>query len=208
MSVSTGCRKNALPIYVVGKQWMWKVEHPDGQREINALHVPMGRPVELIMTSEDVIHDFAVPALRMKHDVLPGRYDTLWFQATEAGEYHLFCTQFCGTDHAAMGGMVTVMSEADYAGWLASQQTDGSLAALGRSVYVEHGCGGCHDGHGTSGAPPLSASAGANESTLRDDILHPERKGAVRMPSFDGQIGEEDLARLIAYIKSLGGAGR
>jgi len=196
---------DALPIYVVGKQWMWKIEHPDGQREINALHVPLGRPVELIMTSEDVIHDFAIPALRIKHDVLPGRYDTMWFQATEAGEYHLFCTQFCGTDHAAMGGMVTVMSEADYTAWLSSQQTDGSLASLGRAVYLKNGCDGCHDGRGTSGAPPLASVAGIPESSLRDAILHPERKGEVRMPSFSGRIGEDDLFKLMAYIKSLGG---
>jgi cytochrome c oxidase subunit 2 len=203
-----GVPDHALPIYVVGKQWMWKIEHPDGQREINALHVPIGRPIELIMTSEDVIHDFAIPALRIKHDVLPGRYDTLWFQATEAGEYHLFCTQFCGTDHAAMGGMVTVMSESDYTAWLSAQPSEGTLAALGRAVYLHNGCDGCHDGRGTSGAPPLAKIAGRDDSSLRDAILHPERRGSVRMPSFAGRIGEEDLAKLIAYVKSLGGAQR
>ncbi|HMA48425.1 MAG TPA: cytochrome c oxidase subunit II [Magnetospirillaceae bacterium] len=203
-----GVPDNAIPIYVVGKQWMWKVEHPDGQREINALHVPLGHPIELIMTSEDVIHDFAIPALRIKHDVVPGRYDTLWFQATEAGEYHLFCTQFCGTDHAAMGGMVTVMSEPDYTAWLSAQPNEGNLAALGRAVYLHNGCDGCHEGRGTSGAPPLAEVAGREESWLRDSILHPERRGAVRMPSFEGRIGEEDLAKLVAYVKSLGGGGR
>ena len=112
---------DAFKIYVVGKQWMWKVEYPDGQREINSLHVPIGRPVQLILTSEDVIHDFAVPALRIKQDVVPGRYETLWFEATLPGNYHLFCTQFCGTDHAAMGGSVTVMDEASFASWLGAQ---------------------------------------------------------------------------------------
>ena len=199
-----GVPEGALPIYVVGKQWMWKAEYPDGQREINGLHVPAGHPVELIMTSEDVIHDLSIPALRIKHDVLPGRYDTLWFQAAEPGSYHLFCTQFCGTDHAAMGGVVTVMSEADYAGWLASQPSEGSLPALGRAVYLGHGCGGCHDGRGTGGGRSLAVVAGAGEAWLRDAILHPERAGASRMPSFAGQIGEEDLAKLVAYIKSLG----
>jgi len=120
---------DAFKIYVVGKQWMWKLEYPGGQREINALHVPAGRPVQLLMISEDVIHDFSVPALRLKQDVLPGRYQTLWFEATRPGDYHLFCTQFCGTGHAEMGGSVTVMSEPDFALWLDRQAVGGSLAA-------------------------------------------------------------------------------
>jgi cytochrome c oxidase subunit 2 len=214
-----GVPEHALPIYVVGKQWMWKVEHPDGQREINALHVPLGRPIELIMTSEDVIHDFSVPALRIKHDVLPGRYDTLWFQATEAGDYHLFCTQFCGTDHAAMGGTVTVMTEPDYDSWLAAQQSEGTLAAQGREVFIRDGCDGCHGGRSTVRAPSLAGLFGnpvplsdgrvvrADEAYLRDSILYPGRDivagFANQMPSFAGHISEEDLVKLVAYIKSL-----
>ena len=210
---------NAFRIYVVGKQWMWKLQYPDGQREINSLHVPLGRPVQLIMTSEDVIHDFAVPALRIKHDVLPGRYDTIWFQATEAGTYHLFCTQFCGTDHASMTGSVTVMSEPDFARWLAGQSSDGTLAAQGRSLFIQDGCDGCHSGRGTVRAPSLAGLFGspvpladgrvvkADEGYIRDSILFPQRQlvagFAPVMPSFAGRIGEEDLLKLVAYIKSL-----
>jgi cytochrome c oxidase subunit 2 len=216
-----GVPENALPVYVVGKQWMWKVEYPGGQREINALHVPLGRPVELIMSSEDVIHDFSVPALRIKHDVVPGRYDTLWFQATEAGSYHLFCTQFCGTDHAAMGGMVTVMKEPDYSIWLATQQSEGTLASQGRAVFIRDGCDGCHGGRGTVRAPSLAGLFGspvplsdgrvvrADEAYLRDSILFPGRDVVAGfdnvMPSFEGRIPEEDLVKLVAYIKSLAG---
>jgi cytochrome c oxidase subunit 2 len=202
-----GVPDNAYKIYVVGKQWMWKLEYPDGQREINSLHVPIGRPIQLIMTSEDVIHDFSVPALRLKHDVLPGRYDTMWFQATEAGSYHLFCTQFCGTDHASMTGTVTVMSEPDFTQWLAEQENPGSMAELGHTIYLQKGCDGCHGGRGTAGAPPMARVSGVDRDSLHESILHPERRGAKGMPSFAGQIGEEDLLRLIAYIKSLAGEG-
>jgi cytochrome c oxidase subunit 2 len=209
----------ALKIYVVAKQWMWKVEHPGGQREIDALHVPAGHPVELVMTSEDVIHDFSVPAFRVKRDVLPGRYETLWFKAVLPGTYHLFCTQFCGLDHAAMTGDVIVMTEPDYAAWLGAQEPSGSLAASGRQLFIRYGCDGCHEGRSTVRAPSLSGLYGApvpladgsvvtaNDRYLHDSIVQPGREVvagyAPVMPSYARQIGESDLIQLIAYIKSL-----
>src|SRR5262245_19226462 len=113
----------ALEIYVVGQQWMWKLQHPTGQREINQLHVPVGRPIKLIMTSEDVIHSLYVPAFRVKHDVIPGRYSVLWFEATKTGSFHLFCTEYCGTEHSGMVGEVIVMEPADYQAWLSGGGT-------------------------------------------------------------------------------------
>ena len=227
---------NALRISIISKQWMWKAEHPGGQREINALHVPVGRAVELLMTSEDVIHDFAIPAFRIKHDVLPGRYESLWFTATETGAYHLFCTQFCGTDHSAMGGEVVVLSQPDYARWLADNAAPVGLVAQGRALFTRHGCSGCHQAEGrgqaaavdrTKGyssvrAPPLDGVYGhpvpltdgrvvvADDKYVRDSILMPAQDIVAsydnRMPSFAGVVSESDLFRLIAYIKSLSGS--
>lgn len=219
---------DALTIAVTGKQWMWKAEHPGGQREINALHVPVNRPVVLVMTSEDVIHDFSVPAFRIKHDVLPGRYSRLWFQATSAGSYRLFCTQFCGTDHSGMGGEVVAMEGPDYERWLAQNGGTDDLAAQGRALFVRYGCSGCHVGGGRSGgsgggstvaAPPLDGVFGhpvpladgrivqATEEYLRDSILMPARDIVAgypnRMPSYAGVIPEADLIRLVGYIRSL-----
>lgn len=212
--------KDALKIYVVGKQWMWKVEHVGGQREINALHIPAHRDIQLVMASEDVIHDFSVPAFRLKHDVLPGRYQTMWFRADIPGTYRLYCTQFCGADHAAMTGKVVVMPPPAYQDWLARNGAGGPLALDGRKIYARHGCGGCHDGRGTVRAPRLAGLYGAtvpladgttviaDDAYLRDSILQPGRQVAAGyeavMPSFSGQISEEDLIPLIAYIKSLG----
>ena len=157
---------NALRIYVVGKQWMWKVEHPGGQREINALHIPIGRPIQLVMTSEDVIHDFSVPAFRIKHDVLPGRYETLWFEAVEPGTYHLFCTQLCGTGHDEMVGEIVAMPDPDYQNWLEQNAAAASMAAEGQILFMRYGCSGCHGGNGAGGsqststvpAPPLAGT--------------------------------------------------
>ncbi len=220
---------NALKIYVVGKQWMWKVEHPGGQREIDELHVPVDRPVQLLMVSEDVIHDFDIPAFRIKHDVLPGRYESLWFEATKTGRYHLFCSRFCGTDHAAMIGEVTVMSGPDYAKWLARSPTSSGLVAEGKALFQIHGCSGCHNiGPGTGngsivrapslvgvfGSPvPLSDGSvvTADEQYIRDSILQPRKQVVASyapvMPSFAGVISEEDLVRIIAFIKSLSVGG-
>ncbi len=218
----------AIEIAVTGKQWMWKAEHQDGQREINALHVPEGRPVKLIMTSEDVIHDFSIPAFRIKHDVLPGRYDTIWFTPTRPGTYRLFCTQFCGTEHSAMGGEVVVLSKADFADWLTANGATDTLAAQGRTLFTRYGCSGCHQAEGrlsggTVNAPPLDgvyrhpvpledgSVVVADDQYIRDSILMPQKQIVAgypaRMPSFAGVIPEADLTRLIAYIKSLAAAG-
>ena len=215
---------NALKIYVIGKQWMWKVEHAGGQREINALHVPTGRPVQLLMTSEDVIHDFSIPAFRIKHDVLPGRYEPLWFNAQRPGSYHLFCTQFCGTDHSSMIGEVVVMTPPDYARWLAQNGTSDTLVAAGQGLFTRYGCSGCHQaghvgGGGTVRAPSLNGLYGspvplsdgstvfADDKYIRDSILLPASQVVASyapvMPSFAGQLSEEDLVKLIAFIKSL-----
>jgi cytochrome c oxidase subunit 2 len=210
---------DAVDIMVVAKQWMWKAEHPGGQREIDQLHVAAGQPVRLVMTSQDVIHSFFVPAFRIKQDVLPGRYETLWFTPTRAGEYRLFCAEYCGTDHAAMGGSIVVMEPAAFAAWLSQAGTDGSLAAQGEALFRRYGCSGCHGGHGTVRAPSLAGLYGspvplqsgetviADDRYLRDSILQPRAQVAAGyapvMPSFAGEIPEEALMKLIAYIKSL-----
>lgn len=211
---------NAVKIYVVGKQWMWKVEHPGGQREINALHVPIDTPIELVMTSEDVIHDFFVPAFRVKRDVLPGQYETLWFRADRLGTYHLFCSQFCGTAHSNMIGDVVVMTPTDYAVWLDTNGVGGSLAEQGKQLFVRYGCAGCHLGGGTVRAPSLAGLYGspvplsdgstviADDRYIRDSILFPQKQVVASfepiMPSFNNVISEDDLMRLVAYIQSLG----
>jgi cytochrome c oxidase subunit II len=218
---------NTLKIYIVGKQWMWKIEHHGGQREINALHLPVGRPIELVLTSEDVIHDFSVPAFRIKHDVLPGRYETLWFQAERPGTYRLFCTQLCGTGHASMIGEVVVMSDPDYQKWLDQNGGGETMAKEGGTLFMRYGCSGCHGGNGAGGsqsgstvrAPALAGLYGspvtlidgaivtADDRYIRDCILMPETQRVASypplMPSFAGQISEEDLLKIIAYIKSL-----
>lgn len=222
----------ALRIYVIAKQWMWKVEHAGGQREINALHLPVGQTVELVMTSEDVIHDFSVPAFRIKHDVLPGRYETLWFRVDVPGTYRLYCTQFCGVDHSAMTGSVVALAPADYRRWLAQDGGGTTLAAAGAELFMRYGCSGCHGGNGAGGSqsvstvrsPPLAGVYGspvtlsdgrvvtADDRYLRDCILLPDGQRvagyAPVMPSFTGQISEADVLALIAYIKSLGAAPR
>ncbi|HEX5183462.1 MAG TPA: cytochrome c oxidase subunit II [Allosphingosinicella sp.] len=212
--------KDALQIFVVGKQWMWKAQHPGGQREINELHVPAGRDVRLVMASQDVIHSFFIPALRIKQDVVPGRYETLWFRADRPGRYHLFCAEYCGTDHARMGGWVTVMTPRDFGRWLTDQGGQPSLALQGAALFRRYGCSGCHGPGGAVRAPPLEGVFGgpvplsdgsvviADERYIRDSILTPKAQVAAGyqpiMPSFAGQIGEDDLAKLVAYIESLG----
>lgn len=223
---------NAVRIAVTGKQWMWKAEHAGGQSEINALHVPINQPIELLMTSEDVIHDFSIPAFRIKHDVLPGRYTSLWFTAVEPGTYNLFCTQFCGTDHSQMGGKVVVMDSPSFQTWLETNTTSVGLVPEGRVLFTRYGCSGCHQA-GQPGmaaargsmssvrAPPLDGVYGhpvplsdgtvviANDQYIRDSILMPSRQivagYANQMPPFDGVVSEGDLVRLLAYIKSLAG---
>jgi cytochrome c oxidase subunit II len=211
---------NATEIYVVGKQWMWKIQHPDGRREINELHLTVGQPVKLIMTSQDVIHDFFIPGFRNKQDVVPGRYTTEWFTPTKPGQYHLFCSQYCGTDHSKMVGTVYVMEPAEHARWLAEQPAPDSLVAVGERAFRYRGCSGCHAPNAALRAPLLEGIYGkpvpladrtlviADEQYLRDSILLPNKQIAAGyeaiMPTFQGQIAEEELNAIIAYLKSLG----
>jgi cytochrome c oxidase subunit 2 len=210
----------ATEIQVVGKQWMWYTQHPAGQREINELHVPVGRPIKLTMASQDVIHSFYIPAFRVKQDVLPGRYTTIWFQPTQAGEYHLFCAEYCGTQHREMGGRVVVMEPSDYEQWLASGNQQQGLAQEGAALFRRYQCSGCHGANSTVKAPRLEGIYGkpqpiqgdgtviADEQYIRDSILLPQRQIVAGypniMPSFQGQINEQDLLKIITYIKSLG----
>jgi cytochrome c oxidase subunit II len=210
---------DAATIYVVAKQWMWKVQHPGGQREIDQLHVPLGRSIRLVMTSQDVIHSFDVPAFRVKQDVLPGRYTQLWFRAVRTGSYDLFCAEFCGTDHARMRGRVVVMTPGEYAQWLQAHAGTG-LAAQGAALFRRFGCSGCHDPQADVHAPDLVDLYGstvpladgsqrrADDRYLHDSILLPKKEIAAGyapiMPSYAGRIGEEDVLALIAYLKSRG----
>ncbi len=219
-----GAVPDALPIYVIGKQWMWKVQHPGGQREINELHVPVHRSVRLIMASQDVIHSFFVPAFRVKHDVVPGSYQELWFEAEKEGVFQLLCAEFCGTDHSRMTGRIVVLNPVDYEAWLSRQDVTGTLASEGAALFRQLGCSGCHVGEagipGTVRAPSLDRLYGrpvplsdgsmvvADERYIRDSILMPNAQVvagyAPLMPSFSGHLSEDELIRLVAYIKSLG----
>ena len=206
-------------IYVVGKQWMWKLQHMEGQREINELHVPVDRNIKLIMTSQDVIHSFYIPAFRIKMDVLPGRYTTLWFRATRPGTYHLFCAQFCGTMHSGMIGEVVVMEPAAYQAWMTGGGATGSLADNGKALFQQLGCSTCHRFDVQGRGPNLTGVFGkpvqledgrtviADENYVRESILAPATKVVSGfkpiMPVFQGQVSEEQLNALVAYVKSL-----
>jgi cytochrome c oxidase subunit 2 len=217
---------NASDIYVVGKQWMWKFEHPNGVRELNELHVPVGEPIRLVMTSQDVIHSFFVPEFRMKQDVLPGRYTYTWFQATRPGVYHLFCTQYCGLDHARMGGSVTVLSKEDYEQWLSTGLAHATLAggdkiSRGHEIYKTVGCIACHGENSPIRAPRLIGIYGTtiqlrngdstvvDENYLHEKLIDPYAKDVARetkdyeaiMPSF-AHLPPEDLMSLVAYLKA------
>jgi cytochrome c oxidase subunit 2 len=209
----------AIEIYTVAKQWMWKFQHPGGQREINELHVPVNRPVKLTMTSEDVIHSFFVPAFRVKNDVVPGKYTTVWFQATKTGEYHLFCAEYCGTSHALMGGRVIVLEAAEYDRWLTGTTGSEALAATGEKLFTRLGCTGCHHADGSGRAPslvgvfgaPVKLASGqtvtADETYLRESILDPQARLVAGyppiMPTFKGIVTEDGLAQILAYLKGL-----
>jgi cytochrome c oxidase subunit 2 len=211
--------KDAIEIYVVGKQWMWKFQHTEGQREINELHVPVGAKVKLTMTTEDVIHSFAVPAFRIRSDVVPGRYTYAWFEATKTGRYHLFCTEFCGTNHSGMTGWVEVMEPTAYQAWLSGGGSD-SPAAQGEKLFQSLGCATCHRTDTQGRGPVLTGVFGkpqriqgvgdvlADEAYLRESITNPAAKVVEGfqpiMPSYQGQVSEEQLLQLIAYIRSLG----
>jgi cytochrome c oxidase subunit 2 len=210
---------NAMELNVVGKQWMWKIQHPEGNREINELHVPAGRIVKLLLASQDVIHSFFLPEFRIKQDVVPGRYTTEWFKADKIGTYHLFCSEFCGTSHSHMIGRVIVMNPTDYQNWLTQGQPGSTLARAGERLFRELGCSGCHVGQSVVRAPPLEGLFGkpvplsnrevviADEAYLRDSILLPAKQIVAGytndMPSFTGKVSEEQLLELIAYLKSI-----
>ena len=199
---------------------MWEIQHAEGRRELNELHVPAGRPVKLLMTSADVIHSFFVPAFRVKQDLLPGRYTTEWFQASAPGRYRLFCAQYCGTAHSAMGGWVVVLSPVDYQGWLAAGEGRRTMTEEGARLFRKLGCAGCHrDGGGGPALAglfgrevPLEGGGGAvaDETFLRRSILRPDAKSAngraALMPTYEGQVDEVQVQELIAYLKSLKGA--
>jgi cytochrome c oxidase subunit 2 len=211
--------RGASEVYVVAKQWMWKLQHEEGQREINELHIPVGRDVKLIMTSQDVIHSFYVPAFRIKQDVLPGRYTTAWFRATKPGSYHLFCAEYCGTQHSGMIGQIVVMEPAQYEAWLSGGGATGSLAANGQSIFQQLGCPTCHRFDTQGRGPNLMGVFGkpvqledgriviADENYVRESILSPSAKVVSGfkpiMPVFQGLVTEEQLTALVAYIKSL-----
>jgi cytochrome c oxidase subunit 2 len=229
--------KGATEISVVGKQWMWKLQHPEGRWEMNELHVPVGRPITLTMTSEDVIHSFFVPEFRLHQDVIPGEYTQTWFQPIRVGTYHLFCAQFCGTNHSTMTGTVTVMAPADYEEWLSTGSNQQTLAQEGARLFMQHGCSGCHGGNASVRAPSLVGIYGkpvavqvpppgtppqalvallpkiaattviADNRYIHDSIVLPEKEiaGGYRpiMPSFKNRLTEEEILKLVAYIRSL-----
>jgi cytochrome c oxidase subunit 2 len=217
--------RGAMQIHVVAKQWMWRLQHMGGRMEINELHVPVGREVRLTMTSEDVIHSFYVPAFRVKADVLPGRYTSLWFQPSQAGRYRLFCAQYCGTSHARMGGWVTVMEPADFEAWLAGGSAGESLEEVGARLFETSACGNCHRPQGpedTSRAPSLvglygstvrlasGATVIADDNYIRESLLNPRARITAGyepvMPVYSGRFDELQILQLIAYIRSLGSA--
>lgn len=208
----------AMDVYVVGKQWMWKFQHPEGQREINELHVPVGKKVRLVMATEDVLHSMFIPAFRVKQDVVPGanRFSSLWFEATKPGKYHIFCAEYCGTQHSGMIGWIYVMDPVDYQQWLSGgANTAGSMVDQGEKVFNALGCVSCHQAGGLG--PSLEGLFGkkrtftdgtstvADESYIRESILNSQAHVVAGyqpiMPTFQGQIGEEELMKLIAFVK-------
>jgi cytochrome c oxidase subunit 2 len=209
---------DSMEIYVTGKQWMWKLQHMEGQREMNELHIPVNRNIKLTLTSEDVLHDFFVPAFRTKTDVVPGKYTTEWFRATKVGAYHIFCAEYCGTRHSNMIGTVYVMEPADYANWLSSGGAQGSMAQRGEQLFQQFGCVNCHQTDGQGRCPNLVGLYGkpvrtnhgivtADSSYVRESILTPGAKIVEGyeniMPTFQGIVSEEGLQQLIEYVKSI-----
>jgi len=214
---------DSMEIYVTGKQWMWKIQHMEGAREINELHIPINRDIKLTMTSEDVIHDFYVPDFRTKSDVLPGKYTTEWFKPTKVGAYHIFCAEYCGTKHSGMIGTVYVMTQTDYDEWLAHGSGEGSMAEQGQALFNQLGCGNCHPSvinnqngrcpnlvglFGTRVELKDGTNVRADESYIRESVLYPESKIVAGydniMPTFKGLISEDGMLKLVEYIKSLG----
>src|SRR5438876_10342085 len=210
---------DTLDVYMIGKQWMWKAQQPNGLMEINELHVPVGRNVRLILASEDVIHDFFVPAFRVKMDVVPGHYNTMWFRPTKPGRYHFFCSQYCGTNHAVMGGWVTVMEPAEYSAWLSGSSGEANPAAVGAKLFEQLACNSCHLSTDQGRGPSLNGVYGstvklsdgtrvvADDAYIRESILNPKAKIVLGyqplMPAFQGLVTEEQILNLTEYIKSL-----
>jgi cytochrome c oxidase subunit II len=210
---------NAIEIYATGRQWMWKFQHPTGQREINTLHVPVNRPIKLTMASEDVIHSLWFPYFRVKNDVLPNRYRTMWFEATKTGRFHIFCAEYCGTQHSGMIGWVVVMEPTEYQQWLAGG-SEGSLASQGEKLFEKWACNTCHTNTAGARGPVLAGIYGktrpladgqtvlADDNYIRESIVDPTKKIAAGfqpiMPAFKNQLNEEDLLRLLAYVKTMG----
>jgi cytochrome c oxidase subunit 2 len=215
---------NAMNIYVVGKQWMWKAEHPGGQHEINSLHIPTGRPIQLTLISQDVFHSFSIPAFRVKREAIPGRYTSVWFEATQVGTYHLFCTQYCGTNHSAMIGDIVVLTPDDYRKWLGGSTSGMSLSQNGEKLFASLSCGACHNGRPDARGPSLAGVFGtrlaltngqtalADEAYLREAILNPSEHVTQGfspiMPTYQGQISEDGVISLVEYIKNLNSNAR
>jgi cytochrome c oxidase subunit II len=211
--------EETLDIYAVGKQWMWKFQHREGQREINTLHVPVNTPIRMIITSEDVLHDLYFPSFRVKTDAIPGRYTQLWFNATKVGTFHIFCAEYCGTRHSGMTGWVTVLSQDDYEAWLSGGATEGTLAQRGERLFTQLACVTCHMGGNTQRGPVLNGLFGsrvqlasgetlvADADYIRESILNPTAKIVQGyppiMPTFQGQVSEEQLLALTEFIKAL-----
>lgn len=210
---------NAMEIYAVGKQWMWKIQHAGGQREINELHIPVGTPIRVTLASQDVIHSFFIPAFRVKQDAVPGRYTSLWFTPNKPGKYHLFCAEFCGIQHYNMIGYVYAMEPHDFAAWLSAGGAEGSLVSEGEKLFHQFGCNVCHDLEGGGPGPNLrdvyrspvrlddGSTVVADEAYIRESILQPDKKIVYGhksiMPTFQGQVSDEQLIRLVAYIRAL-----
>jgi cytochrome c oxidase subunit 2 len=210
---------DAMTVSVVGKRWMWKLQQPTGQREINELHVPVGRAVKLVITSEDAIHSFFVPAFRIKKDAVPGRYNVAWFRATKTGTYHLFCAEYCGTEHSKMIGRVVVMEPEAYQTWLAGGPPPESPVVAGEKLFTELNCVTCHRPDSAGRGPvlqgifgrPVKLASGdtvvADEAYVRESVVNPAAKVVAGyqpvMPTYQGQVSEEQLISLVAYIESL-----
>ena len=210
---------NAMELFVVGKQWMWKVQHPEGVREINEMHVPIGRPVRITLGSEDVLHDYSIPAFRVKMDAVPGKLTTLWFEATTPGRYHIFCAEYCGTKHSGMIGEVIAMYPQDYEAWLAGGRSTGTAAQNGEKLFADLACITCHKSDSSGRGPSLHGVFGsqveltdgrkvtADENYLRESIMNSQAKIVKGyqgiMPAFQGMVSEENLMQLIAYIRTL-----
>jgi len=214
--------RDALEVYVVAKQWMWKTQHAEGPREINELHVPVGQPVKLIMTSQDVIHSFFIPAFRTKRDVLPGRFQAMWFQPTKPGEYYLFCAEYCGDQHSRMRGKIVVMEQKQFAAWMQRESfTNEPPAMAGEKLFRQLGCAECHGANDSERGPSLAGlwhreirltdgrRLNADEDYVRESIVAPGAKLVANypnlMPTYAGRVDDEQLVALVEYVKSLRG---